>query len=283
MKRSLRTVFCLGLVGACAGVRTRGRELVLPPRVADAETGSQLLVKLRGLSLAQREAEVWREVGRGNVPAFLKDFVPVKVEATVQGRRHTATFWCAPDYFGLGDDDDWFRMPIAPQLAQCIADRFDCVLPTRAMVDAIWAQADVKLSPFPFSPKTYDILAVDLFHEHHVHIEAQRAGRPQHLLVAGIKKDVVSSALIAEWPDRVVIYGWHHPDGKAIQPLWKGHTQRHVDYSHGVRLVARAMEVDGEATTVDAVLGDAELHVLVSDEGPIRSPRYRVAATVPGH
>lgn len=254
----------------------RDRELVLPQRSPGTLQGSQLLAQLRTLSLAEREADVWREFEAGNVPAFLGRLVPVQVEATVQGRRRTATFWCAPDYFGLGHDEDWFRMPVTSQLAQRIADRCRCVLPTRAMVDVIWVKAPVKLTPHPFHPGSFDIVSVSLFYEHHLRIEAQRDGRPRHLLVAGIKKDIVSSVLIEDWPGRVVIYGWHRPDGAPIQPLSKVHTDAHVDYSHGLRLVAADMEVDGTATTVAAVLADPELHVLLSDEGPIAKPRYRL-------
>jgi hypothetical protein len=54
------------------------------------------------------------------------------------------------------------------------------------------------------------------------------------------------------------------------------HGDVHVDYSHGLRLVAQDMEVDGVPTTVAEVLADPELHVLLSDEGPIRMPRYRL-------
>ena len=272
-----------GAVAACTapsrdGDRAAPRVLVLPQCSAGTLPGSQLVAELASLSLGQREAIVWRQVEAGNVPAFLGQVVPVQVEATVQGRRRTATFWCAPDYFGLGHDDDWFRMPVTSQLAQRIADRCGCVLPTRAMVDAIWRQAPVKLTPHPFDPKQHDILSAALFYEHHLRIEAALTARPRDLLVAGIKKDVVSSAWIAAWPGRVVIYGWHRPDGSPIQPLSKVHTDAHVDYSHGLRLVAADMKVDGVATTVAAVLADPDLHVLLSDEGPIAKPRYAAAA-----
>ncbi|HEU4419221.1 MAG TPA: hypothetical protein VFT55_09800 [Planctomycetota bacterium] len=293
-RRVLVLVFAAGALAACSlalprssapapphgGERAapRERELALPQRSPGTLPGSQLVAQLRSLPLAAREAAVWREVEAGNVPAFLGKLVPVQVEATVQGRRRTATFWCAPDYFGLGCDEDWFRMPITSLLAQRIADRWGCVLPTRAMVDAIWVKAPIKLAPHPFHPDSHDIVSVALFYEHHLRIEAQREGRGRDLLVAGIKKDIVSSALIDSWPGRVVIYGWHRPDGSPIQPLSKVHTDAHVDYSHGLRLVAEDMEVDGTATTVAAVLADPELHVLLSDEGPIPKPRYRLPA-----
>jgi hypothetical protein len=219
-------------------------------------------------------AVLWHELAAGNVPPFLRTLVPITTQAVIQGTQHHATFWCTRDYVGLGSDADWFRMPMTPTLAEQLAERLECTLPTRRMVDAIWAAAPVHLAPFPYSPAVYDILSVDLFYQHHQQIELQRGNAPQSLLVAGIKKDVVSSSLIGSWPGRVCIYGWHYQNGTPIQPLSKVHTFGHVDYSHGIRLVARTVEVDGALTTIDAVLADPLLHPLLSDEGPFTSWHY---------
>jgi hypothetical protein len=271
----MRSLLPLVLLAACATAPAQyPPHLVLPPRAGTAVTGSALLPSLVGLSLVDRETLLWHEFAAGNVPPFLRTLVPVTTQAVIGGQTRTATFWCTRDYLGIGADGDWFRMPMTPTLGQQLADRLECVLPTRRMVDAIWAQAPVKLAPFPYSPAVYDILSVALFFQHHQQIETQRGGQPQDLLVAGIKKDVVASALIAGWPGRVCIYGWHYPNGTPIQPLSKVHTFAHVDYSHGLRLVARRMEVDGVMTTVDAVLADPVLHPLLSDEGPFTSWRY---------
>jgi hypothetical protein len=99
---------------------------------------------------------------------------------------------------------------------------------------------------------------------------------PLGSLVAGNKKDVVISNKIYA-PDgkpRVVIYGWHKPDGKAIQPLYNGHTSLHVDYSHGIRLVQNKVWVDGKKTTVQKVVESPDLNALLSDEGQIAKPFY---------
>ncbi|MBM4059797.1 MAG: hypothetical protein FJ265_01700 [Planctomycetes bacterium] len=271
----MRRLLPLWLLGACSLAPAQFPPgLVLPPRQPGAPTGSQLLGHLRGLSLTDRETLLWHELAAGNVPPFLRTLVPVTTQATIQGQPRTATFWCSRDYLGLGADNDWFRMPMTPTLAQQLADRLDCALPTRRMVDAIWAQAPVRVAPFPYNPNVYDILSVELFHQHHLQIESQRGGQSQTLLTGGQKKDVVASALIGSWPGRVCIYGWHQLNGTPIQPLSKVHTQSHVDYSHGIRLVARTCEVDGALTTVDAVLADPVLHPLLSDEGPFHSWRY---------
>ena len=272
----------LSLAALCAGAVAHAQyppALVLPPRAPGAVSGSQLLPNLVGLSLTDRETLLWHEFAAGNVPTFLRRLVPITTTAMIGGRSRTATFWCTSDYVGVGGDIDWFRMPMAPPLAQQLADRLDCELPTRRMVDAIWAQAALKLQPFPYSPTVYNITSVSLFHQHHLQIELQRGNQPRDLLVAGIKKDVVASALIGAWPGRVVIYGWHYQSGTPIQPLSKVHNFAHVDYSHGIRLVARRMEVDGVMTTVDAVLADPLLSPLLSDEGPFASWRYPPAGT----
>lgn len=247
--------------------------LPLPERTATTP-GTTLVAQLDGLPLARREAAVLTEFERGNVPPFLATLVPVTLQASLGGRERVATIWCTPDCFGLGTDEDWLRLPITPQLAQRLADRLDCVLPTRRIVDAVWRQATVKVPPQPFHPRDHDILSMQVFAASHAAIEAARGDADRHLLLAGQKKDVVLSALLRDWPDRVVIYGWHHLDGRPIQPLWKGHTTGHVDYSHGIRFVARTMSLDGTATTVDAVLADPELCTLLSDEGPIAPARY---------
>lgn len=283
--RALRGV-ALALAGATVvgcGASPRPSTAPAPrlpvPSRTRASLGSTLAHELSGLTLTEREARVLEQFEQGNVPTFLTRLVPVTLRARIGDREHEATVWCTPDYFGLGDDDDWLRMPITPLLAQRFADRLDCVLPTRRLVDAIWAQAAVKVEPHPFHPREHDILSVAVFAASHATIEAARGTAPRDALLAGHKKDVVISALLRDWPNRVVIYGWHHLDGKPIQPLWKGHTQVHVDYSHGIRFVSRTMQLDGVATTVDAVLADPELHVLLSDEGPIAPARYAEPAT----
>ncbi len=269
----MRPVLVLAaLLAACAAPPPPS--LPVPPRLPDAASGTQLLERLRGLDLAARERELDPQIAAGNVPPFLWTLVPIDVAAEIDGVRHTGRFWCARDYFGFGTDGDWLRMPLSPPQAQRCADALGCVLPTRKMVDAIWRAAAVQVEPIPFSPQEHDIVSVGLFAQHHAAIEAQLSPGARGELVAGCKKDVVVFAAMGERPRHVGIYGWHHRDGTKVQPLYSGHTFPHVDYSHGIRLVARAMEVDGVRTTVDAVLADPRLCELLSDEGPLRTWRY---------
>lgn len=259
--------FLLLLASACVGPSLQPPVLILPIDTAPPTT-SALVTELRDLPLAERERHIAAWFRRGALPPALRQLCPVTRTVTLAGITHTATFWCTPDVFGLGRDDDWLRLPITPQLAERFAAELDCVLPTRLMVDAIWRAAAVQTTPVTFDPRQHDITAISLFADHDAAIDAQLIGAVRGALIAGHKKDVIASVLRTQFPQRVVIYGWHRPDGTPIQPRSKVHGTGHVDYSHGVRFVARRMLVDGRWTTIDAVLADPVLQTLLSDEGP---------------
>ena len=245
-------------------------EIALPARPADAAKGAEFAARIGPLDLAAREAAVVTEVRRGNVPAFWRRFVEVKIDG--------GAIFAAPDYLCLGADDDYLLMPLTPATAQRLADELGCVLPTRKMVDAIHRAAPLKLEPSPLPPSAAMTTAA-VFVQHNVIVHAQRvsvlAAHPLGTLVAGDKKDVVLTPQLTAAPGKVAIYGWHRPDGRAIQPLFLGHAASWVDYSHGVRLVRREMIANGHATTVEVVLADPQLCTTLSDEGPIVEPRYR--------
>jgi hypothetical protein len=122
------------------------------------------------------------------------------------------------------------------------------------------------------------MITVPVFAEHNRQVAARRRADPQPMgtLTAGHKKDVVLTPRLDTLRNRVAIYGWHKPDGAPIQPLNTWHTTGHVDYSHGVRLVARPMVVDGEEHDLLALLRDSSRVGLVSDEGAMRTGRFPI-------
>lgn len=244
----------------------------IPPRPAGAVGGAEFLARLAKLPPAEREEAIAAEVIRGNVPDFLRRFRPVAVRATdAAGKDHTATFEVMPDYLAVGPDADFVRLPMTPATAARIAEAFGCALPTRKVVDDVYRAAAVKLEPRPLTEARE---RPETFLRHHDLIERQRTGKPLGELVAGVKKDVVVTNRLAERPNRVAIYGWHRPDGTPIQPLTIVHRDTYVDYSHGVRLMKRAVVVDGRPRDVRHVLYAADLCGLLSDEGPLTRPDY---------
>jgi hypothetical protein len=245
------------------------RPIDLPPRPLGAPGGTEFARSISALPLKEREERIVAALTQGNVPTFLRSFVPV----TVAAGPLSATFEVAPDYLAVGSDDDYFLAPLTPSSAQAVADRLGCTLPTPRMVDEIYASAKVKLTPSPIPPSP-EMTTVPVFLRHNAVVLAQRKEFPPGMLVAGHKKDVVISNRVFLTRGKVAIYGWHTAPGKPIQPLYTGHGDSWVDYSHGVRLVRRQMTVNGQTRTIDEVLADRALAPLLSDEGVMARSRY---------
>ena len=213
----------------------------------------------------QRDSFALKEILSGNTPDFLKKFVPVtaSIRDSVNNRIVKATYYVSPDYLSIGSNDDWARVPMTPMSGQQIADAVHCFLPTRKMTDDIYKAAKIKLEPVPMY--AFRDSTVTMWH-HHLIIEGQRkAGKG---LIAGIKKDVVISGKISRdtRPNREAIYGWHKLDGQPIQPLYTGHINWWVDYSHGIRLVYQKIKVNGKWMNYEEVLKDPVLKKLLCDE-----------------
>lgn len=235
------------------------------PHRQSALTGRDFYHQAFAMKWPQRDSMVLKEVMAGNIPAFLRRFLPVHTRITdsATGKEIRAVYYVSPDYLCVGMDDDWARVNITPMAAQRIADTIRCFLPTRKMVDDIYKAATVKLEPVPMY--AFRDSTPTMWH-HHLIVEGQRKGRKG--LIAGIQKDVVISGKISrdKRPDRVAIYGWHKPDGQPIQPLYTGHINWWVDYSQGIRLIYRKMKVNGRWMDYTTVLKDPVLQKLLCDE-----------------
>src|SRR5262245_39471984 len=78
---------------------------------------------------SERESWIYGQVLSGNVPGWMRTLKPV----TVFYAGHTATYHVTPDFLAIGSDTDYFLAPMTPLLAQRLADRMGCTLPTRKM------------------------------------------------------------------------------------------------------------------------------------------------------
>ena len=251
---------------SCCSLKKNIHDLTdpLPERPEKAMTGSEFLNKALALDPETRESLIEKEIKAGNFPEFMRQFVRIYTSiATSQGKKISAYYDVAPDYLMIGNDDDFFRMPMQPGTAQKIADEFGCFLSTKKICDDVYKAATVKLDPYPLQE---DRDSLKTFYLHHQLIEKQRKNRKG--LIAGIKKDVIITSAINRdnRPHRLALYGWHKPDGKPIQPVYTGHVDWYVDYSHGIRLVKRTIYVEGKPMDYIDVLKDPELRFLLCDE-----------------
>ena len=254
--------------------------LSLPQRPANALTGSEFAKEITGLGLADREKAVALEVLSGNVPSFSRKLKPLTVVQTLSGKKYELTFFTACDYLAIGSDEDYLYMPLTPGTAQYLADKLDCTLPTKKMVDLIYNNADIKLRPQPIPPSdTMTTVPVFVQHTDSIRQQISKLGidRSADNILAGHKKDIILSNKIYS-PDRnfarVVIYGWHLSIGHPIQPVFNGHNDQYADYSHGERFIAVKALLNGKTVQIENILKDSDLSALLSDEGVISRPFY---------
>ncbi|HMR92261.1 MAG TPA: hypothetical protein PKC69_08095 [Chitinophagaceae bacterium] len=267
-KHSFYLMFLILLLCSCSATRT-----IHFPSTTSSTPGSAFYSRSAAYTWQQRDSAVLEAFYQGNMPAFLKKFVPVHTAITdsATGRAIKATYYVSPDYFSIGTNDDWARVCITPMAAQKIADSLHCFLPTPKMVDDIYKSAGVKLTPVPMY--AYRDSTPTMW-QHHLIIEGQR--RQRKGLIAGIKKDVVLSEKVTQHsrPNRVAIYGWHKPDGVPIQPVYAGHVNWYVDYSHGIRLVYEYIKVNGKNMHYTEVLAHPVLKRLLCGEELCNFYRY---------
>ena len=266
----------LSLLVVCVGC---GRPLFTYPSgkkvnaTANKITGEEFYQQAMTMQWKQRDSFVLAAVMAGNIPSFLRKAAAVHVAVfdSANGKTNKATYYVMPDYLSIGSDENWARIPLIPITAQIIADSFHCFLPTRKMVNDIYEASEIKVAPVPMY--IYRDSTVTMW-QHHLIIEGQRKGRKG--LISGIKKDVVISDLLTRSvkQHRVAIYGWHQLNGKPIQPLYTGHVDWYADYSHGIRLVARKMKVNGEWMDYTDVMKHPVLRKLLSDEAFSDVVRY---------
>lgn len=260
--------------------------LHIPERPNNAIEGSEFADQITGLSIIDREKAVAREILSGNVPSFSRKLRPVKIIQKLNEKSFELILFAACDYLAIGSDQDYLYIPTTPATAQHLSDAMNCLLPTKKIVDIIYANAEIKLQPKPIPPSE-KMTTVPIFEQHTDSIRRQidRVGfdRSANNLIAGHKKDIIISNEIYSTDrtyDRVVIYGWHLSDNNPIQPVYNGHNATWADYSHGVRLLSKLAFINRDSVQVEEILKDPDLSVLLSDEGVITKPYYPAASGI---
>lgn len=244
----------------------------IPGAPAEALTGAKFADSVLSVDRHEREDAILSQLLQGNLPNLLRKLVPLKLEHPgANGKLVTVTIFVMPEYLAIGSDNDFLRIPMNLHTAVAVADRLGFLLPTRKMVDAIYAQSRHRFTPQPL-PAGPRMTSTEYYLMHNSMIDQQSRTRgfPFGALVSGHKKDVVVTNRLIARPGQIAIYGWHRGIGDPIQPLSTVHGAGYADYSHGIRLVSRMAEVDGKLRSVTDILLDPALAGVLSDEGPIR-------------
>jgi hypothetical protein len=246
----------------------------IPYRAARALTGSQFAEFILHMDSSQRELAIRGEILNGNIPDFLRKLVPVKLRYSAPGGETvSATIFVTPDYLSIGSNSDFLRIPMNLYTAEFVASHFGFILPTKKMVDAIYAQSTYHLAPQPM-PAGPQMRSTEYYRTHNQMIQQQVVGRgiPSGAFIAGHKKDVVVTNRLTSNEGRIAIYGWHRGPGEPIQPLSTVHGAHYADYSHGIRLVSDIVLMDGKRESIYDLLRDPHLANVLSSEGAIPNP-----------
>lgn len=244
----------------------------IPVREPSAPGGHAFADQLARLDDEARESAILHQLVAGNIPQFLRELAPISLNDPAPDGLGRMIVCVLPDYLAIGSDEDFFLVPMRLRTALAVAGKFHFSLPTRRIVDAIYAQAPVQLQPQPL-PASDTMRSTAYYWRHNEIVLSQRMDVPLPLgtLTAGDKKDLVLTNRLWTHPASVAIYGWHQPNGRAIQPLSTFHGARYADYSHGVRLVSATAFVNGRAVSLSSALEDARLAQYLTDEGTIRN------------
>lgn len=258
----------------------------LPPRSATATPLEKWMEQCDTTDFWPREKLIVAQVLEGNVPDSLRylheiEFTtPVVDSVEILRTPHQVRLWVACDYVSIGNNQEFIRMPMGPLAAQEICDSLHCTLPTAYMVDRINEVAQGAIHIFPFRPVADRNMQPMVFEDSNHAINALMEAKGYHFgqFISGLKKDIILTCRLKNDPRysrNVAIYGWHHPDGRAQQPVFVRHGNFYVDYSHGARLVGRACTIDGKAMDVRHILESPDLYRLLSDEpSPIIPATY---------
>jgi hypothetical protein len=252
----------------------------IPLRPWGAMSGSQFARSILRMDGIQRERAILDQFLIGNIPDFLRRLKPVFLSQRFEdGKSLTATLFAMPDYLAIGSDRDFLRIPMSLYPAEEIAKRYGFFLPTRKIVDALFAQSAFHLTPEPMPPGAR-MRSTAYYWEHNQRIRKQRLalGSPLGALISGQKKDVVMTKRLVPGQGKIAIYGWHRPSGIPIQPLSTVHGAGYADYSHGIRLISNHLLLNGKPRLYYEVLEDPAKAQLLSDEGVIPQIRSLLTA-----
>lgn len=241
---------------------------LIPHRDSGAATGSQFIAANMALTGNTREQNILNEFLHGNMPDFMRIFVPI----TVSSGNDSISYLVLPDVLCIGSNEDYVRIPMCPRTAKTIGDKYDCTLPTKKMAQDIWKAAINKISPHPHGPP-YDasMFSTQRYQWHNGIIQYQINNTQPLGILTGHKKDVIIDKQLLTNRGKVGIFGWFQLDGTAIQgplPNCTAHDINYVDYSHSVRLIAQDVVVNGHNARFYDVLKDPTLYKLISEQGP---------------
>jgi hypothetical protein len=224
----------------------------------------------------------------GNTPTWLRRWIPV----TWEENGHTITVFTLPDYFCVGTDVDFVYPSMNPVSAETLGAHIKAVLPTRKIVNQIYAAADKREEGHPMTPDQGYPYDDSMRYTSRWAINAAKIWESVNaspgIFLRGHKKVMVVSHGLEKKPSTKVpyqlyklgFYGWSKSGQAPAQPLVNGswaiqgptvggnmiaHEWWYDDYAHAAEFIHEDCVIDDVVMKVRDVTKDPELYKLVLD------------------
>src|SRR5688572_13090521 len=77
------------LIALCFALTGSAQTLNLPPRAANAPTGTEFVNQISPLSLTDRENAIYAQISNGNIPTWMRNLVLITTNAVAGGTNYT--------------------------------------------------------------------------------------------------------------------------------------------------------------------------------------------------
>lgn len=255
-------------------------------------TGSEFVRNYANKGYTAWEAAAFELAKQGGLTP--RAWVPI----TLTDGTNTAIIQVQSDGLAIGPENDSIRLPMTPIGAQNIFNLYGWLFPTPWLSFQIYKNAAIKLTPTSIAELGESNKGANLaqIYKYSQFVDRQKAGviaaaqnrieGPE--LVAGQGKHIVVSNIYQ--PGKVLIFGWYRPppspmvfdDGRPmatpgrqpIQPKSNVHGDFYFDYSHIEQAVHPISIVNRQQMNTIDLYQHPIFSKLVSNEGPIKFPRY---------
>lgn len=247
-----------------------GGVVYFPDSQSNNYSGSEFIKQIYSVDYTTRNNLTIEEFKKGNFPNFYKNFK----EIVITDGDDSLTYFVAPNYICIGNDDDYVVLPTTATVAQTLCDITGCVLPTTKMVNDIYNQSECTISPAPIPPDN-QMTSTPRFKQHSDKL-VKLIGSNKNKLCAGHKKDyVLTNALSPNNPKKkIAIYGWFL-NNKPIQGCnSKDHDLNYIDYSQSARLVSKKCILNGSDFPITDIMQDTKYCHLLNDDGILKFLKY---------
>lgn len=230
---------------ATAMSKSRGGFDALKSDINQPKSARLFPEEIRHKKGAERERAIYAAVMKEGLPEFQEVATTMKSR---DGREHKVVIRItkrALNINGMG-------IPMTQETAELIAEKTGCMLPTAAIMKAVFEDPKFKKLVMPTLPPGPSMTSTEYYEQHNRMIleQMRQKGINENGAVIGAEKTICAGP---KNTSRLLLHGGLRPDGRLYQNnTLTPHSKRYyVDYSQRARLVDRKIVVDDKEMDIE--------------------------------